>query len=70
MVLQGPKVTLNDWIDHFGAYIRKQETKLYQKNTLAEKHFLVENSEHPRYMELCVSRANYYIEVIFGQSQG
>ena len=32
-----PKVTLHDRIDHFGTYIRNQETKLYQNNALLEK---------------------------------
>ena len=34
------KVTLNDRIDHFGTYIRNQETKLYQASV--EKKNLVD----------------------------
>ena len=31
--------TLNDRIEHFKAYIRNQEAKLYQENTLVENIF-------------------------------
>ena len=33
---------LNDRIDHFGIYIRNQETKLYQNQALVENTFLVD----------------------------
>ena len=55
-------VRLNDRIDHFGTYIRNQETKLFQNNALVEKHFLVEIG-YPVYLAaLCKSLFFFYFD--------